>query len=82
MCFGDGKEMNMKIIDNVKRTLKFGELEVGQTFKYMGRHYMKIQNTKNGCCIYHNSVVLTSGELGYFNNSTEITRFDCELIVL
>lgn len=72
----------MKINDKRKNKVTFGEIDNGTVFSYLETIYMKTESTySHGNGKYENAVVLTSGELAFFKDNTEIIPVKCELTI-
>lgn len=72
----------MKINDKRKNKVTFREIDEGTVFSYLEVFYMKTEVTyDNGDGYYENAVILTSGELVFFKDDTEIIPVKCELTI-
>lgn len=72
----------MKINDKRKKNVLFGDLKPGTVFSFVDIYYMKTETTygdNNGD--YDNAVILETGELIFFKDSTEVDSVRCELVI-
>lgn len=72
----------MKINDKRKKKVLFGDLKPGVVFAFADVYYMKTEGTyadDNGD--YDNAVILETGELLFFKDSTEVDHVKCELVI-
>lgn len=72
----------MKINDKRKKSVLFGDLKPGTVFVFADNYCMKTETTyvdNNGD--YDNVVLLETGELLSFKDSTEVDFVRCELVI-
>lgn len=73
----------MKISDTRKNiSYRFGEIEQGCVFQFVGMFYMKTERAKDAVNLAPcNAVLLENGEMVHFDSDTDVTPLNCELTI-
>lgn len=70
------------IVDNILSPHSISDLAGGATFKYTSEYFIKLGTECKDAFGPYNAVRLSDGKPVFFNEDTELTLFNCELIVL